>query len=170
MKISDDAADLPTAIGTYLQTEDGGSGVESYTKTGENYQYYHYLIVATDEKANSSVGSSISVIPGSSATVPSPLLATYDADIVRPKVTETFPRSWEERLVPLTDLQSVFCLDPHDMAATKCLVGRAKDKGQINFLIEKGYIKTELLKQRVSEISLSSTLLEKAHSFIQTLG
>ena len=100
----------------------------------------------------------------------SPLLATYDADIVRPKVTETFPRSWEERLVPLTDLQSVFCLDPHDMAATKCLVGRAKDKGQINFLIEKGYIKTELLKQRVSEISLSSTLLEKAHSFIQTLG
>ena len=93
----------------------------------------------------------------------------YHADIVRPKVTETFPVEWENRLVPLAGLESVFCLDPYDMAAAKCLIGRNKDRNQLNFLIEKNYLDTDLLKRRVAEINISSALVEKADSFIQTL-
>jgi hypothetical protein len=93
----------------------------------------------------------------------------YHADIVRPKVTETFPNDWEQRLVPLADLKSVYCLDPHDMAAAKCLIGREKDRCQLSFLIEKNYLNTLVIKQRLSEINVSPSLLEKAQHFIQSL-
>jgi hypothetical protein len=93
----------------------------------------------------------------------------YHADIVRLKVTETFPQGWEDRLVPLEDLSSVYCLDPHDMAAAKCIVGREKDRSQISYLIGKSYLKKPILKQRVLEINLSPTILDKAQGFIQTI-
>jgi hypothetical protein len=93
----------------------------------------------------------------------------YHADIVRPKITETFPRDWEKRLVPLAEMSSVMCLDPHDMAAVKCLLGREKDRIQLSFLIKKNYLKTDLIKQRITEINISQTLLEKANHFVQSL-
>ncbi len=93
----------------------------------------------------------------------------YHADIVRPRVTETFPLGWEDRLVALADQKSVFCLDPHDMAAAKCLIGREKDSSQIRYLLENKYLERELLGQRVSEIALSSELVEKAIRFFKLI-
>lgn len=47
----------------------------------------------------------------------------YHADTLRPIVSETFPRAWEERLVPLPGCKAAFCLDPHDLAAVKLQAG-----------------------------------------------
>ena len=85
---SDDITDLPTAIGTYLQTS--GSGVESVSVTGANYQYYHYLIVATDEANNVSTGAQITVTPASPGIVSTNLLANYDTAFF---ADDTFPLS-----------------------------------------------------------------------------
>jgi hypothetical protein len=51
----------------------------------------------------------------------------FYADIVRPFATENFPPDFESRLVPLDGCPNVFCLDPHDMAVAKLMVGRPKD-------------------------------------------
>jgi len=62
----------------------------------------------------------------------------YHADIVRPKVAETFPSGWENRLTPLGGVEGALCLDPHDMAAAKCLLRRDKDRVQLRYLVHLG--------------------------------
>lgn len=59
----------------------------------------------------------------------------YHADIVRPSVTETFPLGWDDRLIPLNSNDKILCLDPHDLAAVKCVIGRPKDHTQLSYLI-----------------------------------
>ncbi len=93
----------------------------------------------------------------------------YHADIVRPKVTETFPASWEKRLKPLPDVVSVFCIEAHDMAAAKCLIGREKDRVQLNFLLAGDYLDAALIKDRISEIQITSAMMEKGNGFLYSL-
>ncbi len=93
----------------------------------------------------------------------------YHADIVRPKITETFPADWEKRLTPLPDVDSVFCLEPHDMAAAKCLIAREKDRVQLGFLLDGDYLNPTLLKTRISAIQLTSAVTEKGLRFLGSL-
>ena len=93
----------------------------------------------------------------------------YHADIVRPKVTETFPKGWEDRLVALEGVDFVYCLEPHDMAAAKCLVGREKDSAQLKFLINGAYLDPELLQKRVSGIDLEPKMVLKIHHFLDSV-
>ena len=93
----------------------------------------------------------------------------YHADIVRPKVTETFPNGWESRLLLLDEANRVFCLEPHDMAAAKCLIARDKDRNQLSFLLSHGYLDFTLLKLRLSEIELSSKMIVKSHRFLDSM-
>ncbi len=93
----------------------------------------------------------------------------YHADIVRPQITETFPEGWEDRLVILEDVDSVYCLESHDMAAAKCLVGREKDRCQLQFLIKGGYLDPEMLKRRVSDIDLTPKMVVKVHQFLDSV-
>lgn len=94
----------------------------------------------------------------------------YHADIVRPKITETFPRGWEDRLRPLDGVDAVFCLEPHDMAAAKCLVGRGKDREQLRYLLNNKYLSSGKLKDRVSAIELPPKMMVKVHQFLKDLG
>lgn len=48
----------------------------------------------------------------------------YHAGIVRPCAIENFPPDFESRLVPLDGCANVFCLDPHDMAVARLMIGR----------------------------------------------
>lgn len=93
----------------------------------------------------------------------------YHADIVRPRVSETFPKGWEDRLVSLKGVKQVYCLSPHDLAAAKCLVGREKDKQQLLFLLRGGYLSARELRCRVSEIELSPQWIVKVFRFLDTL-
>ena len=71
----------------------------------------------------------------------------YYADILRPAVSETFPRGWEE-LVPLPGCDAARCLDPHDLAAVKMQAGRAKDLALCVELLAAGKLKAELIRER----------------------
>ena len=94
----------------------------------------------------------------------------YHADIVRPKVTGTFPDGWEDRLLLLEEGTPVFCLEPHDMAAAKCLIARDKDRTQLSFLLSHGYLDFALLKLRLSEIKLTPQMIVKSHRFLDSMG
>lgn len=92
----------------------------------------------------------------------------YHADIVRSKITETFPRGWEERLLPLAEVPGARCLEPHDMAAAKCLVGREKDRKHLRYLIG-GFLQEELIRQRVRTIPMPENILTKGLDFLQSV-
>lgn len=82
----------------------------------------------------------------------------YHADALRPAVTETFPRGWEERLVPLPGCEAVRCVDPHDLAAVKVQAGRPKDIALCGTLLATGRLKLELIQERLRETRMSDRL------------
>lgn len=75
----------------------------------------------------------------------------YYADIVRPFAVENFPPDDEARLVPLEGCANVFCLDPHDMAVAKLMVGRPKDVALL----------AELARQQRLDLERVAALLRK---------
>ncbi|MDF1740330.1 MAG: hypothetical protein P1U86_14310 [Verrucomicrobiales bacterium] len=79
----------------------------------------------------------------------------YHADILRPEIFETLPNGWRERLVPVPSCEETFGLDPHDLAATKILVGRDKDKALVGWLWRNKLIDSELVEERLRTISKS---------------
>ena len=90
----------------------------------------------------------------------------YHADIVRPKVTETFPAQWESRLLPIDGLNKVYVIDPHDMAAVKCLVAREKDRRQLAYLLAMDLLDVELLRTRIDEIDIPDAKRTQCHAFL----
>ena len=68
--------------------------------------------------------------------------AGYYADALRPVVAETFPRGWDERLIPLPGCEAVQCLDPHDLAAVKMQAGRPKDLELCAVLLATGRLRS----------------------------
>jgi hypothetical protein len=94
----------------------------------------------------------------------------YHADIVRDMVVETFPAKWEERLVPLKNVEGVVCLDPHDMAAVKCLIGREKDRIQLQFLLSAGLLDAAVVKERLTEIAMTEKQIRSSYAFLAGLG
>jgi hypothetical protein len=81
--------------------------------------------------------------------------AGYHADTLRPLVTETFPRGWEERLVPLPGCEAARCLDPHDLAAVKMQAGRKKDLDLCAALLAKGKLQADLVSDRLQETRMA---------------
>ncbi len=63
------------------------------------------------------------------------------------------PRGWRERLVPLrtenTNGVTAWCLDPHDLCASKLLAGRAKDIEYVRALLVSGHVRPETLLERI---------------------
>jgi len=93
----------------------------------------------------------------------------YHADIVRPKVTETFPSGWEARLLSMEGLDRAYCLEPHDMAAGKCLVGREKDAQQLAWLLREKRLDEKMLRERINLIEISVEQQAKCHTFLDDL-
>lgn len=93
----------------------------------------------------------------------------YYADIIRPKMTENFPLNWETRAVPLPGIERVVCLDPHDMAASKCLIARLKDSRQLEWLSSRQYIDLKIVRERLREIPLDLRALVPGHALLDRL-
>ena len=91
----------------------------------------------------------------------------YYADIVRPDAFEQFPPGWRDRLVPLDGFDRVWCLEPHDMAAAKCLAGRPKDIEQLGGLAAKGKIDLELVHQRLWSMDLVEKMIVHTQTSLQ---
>lgn len=82
----------------------------------------------------------------------------YYAQGVGPE-TATLPRGWESRLVKIqnenTDLKIGYCLDPHDLAASKLAAGREKDRLFVESMFKHGLLDQRLLCERVEKLPVS---------------
>lgn len=76
----------------------------------------------------------------------------YYAQGVGPE-TAILPAGWESRLVKIqnqnTDLKIGYCLEPHDLAASKLVAGRDKDWPFVEELIQHKIIDANLLQERI---------------------
>jgi hypothetical protein len=87
----------------------------------------------------------------------------YYADIIRPFAFEQFPKGWEDRLVPVPDVERAFCLEPHDMAAAKCQAGRPKDVELLALLFSTGRLDPTLVKERLYDVSMREAMIVTSH-------
>lgn len=76
----------------------------------------------------------------------------YHADVLRDSILKTLPSGWQARLVPVPECDGALALDPHDLAATKLLVGRQKDLALVKYLGRTGRITRNLVEQRLASI------------------
>jgi hypothetical protein len=79
----------------------------------------------------------------------------YHADVLREAVFETFSPGWRERLVPIPGTEGGFALEPHDLAATKLLVGREKDIALVRHLAITSRLSRLIVEERLAAIPKS---------------
>ena len=83
----------------------------------------------------------------------------YYAQGVGPE-TAVLPKGWENRLIKIqnqnqnTDLKIGYCLDTHDLAASKLAAARDKDREFVMSMIEHGFIVRETLCERLEGLPL----------------
>jgi len=92
----------------------------------------------------------------------------YYAQGVGPE-TAVLPAGWEKRLVKLqnenTDLKIGWCLDPHDLAASKLVAGRAKDGPYVHAMLKHGLIELPVLLERLQALPVDAqTKTRLAHT------
>jgi hypothetical protein len=93
---SSSLSDLPTASGSYIQTDLSGDGVTTLEIVDAEFKYYNFLLVAKDEGLNVSADARISVLGGQGNIKTTNLLASYDSKFF---ATDTFPllsSSWTD--------------------------------------------------------------------------
>lgn len=89
----------------------------------------------------------------------SPFHATfgYYAQGVGPE-TATLPRGWEQRLVPVRSPRTAgatgWCLEAHDLLLSKCAAGRDKDFAFLDAAARAGFVKRDVLLERVDTMKL----------------
>jgi hypothetical protein len=93
----------------------------------------------------------------------------YYADPVD-ETTATLPRGWKGRLVnlPPGDTEGVrgLCLDPHDLAISKYVARREKDRVFTRELARRGLVDRERLIALVSKTPISEDVRERIRAFI----
>ena len=84
----------------------------------------------------------------------------YYAHGVGPE-TAVLPEGWKSRLVRIqnknTDLKTGYCLDPHDLAASKLVAGREKDREFVEILLEHKIVRADTLLNRIALLPIAST-------------
>jgi len=82
----------------------------------------------------------------------------YYAQGVGPE-TATLPQGWQDRLVKVqsasTDLKIGWCLEPHDLAASKLAAAREKDREFVSALLRHGLIRKEEVEQRIAAMPVA---------------
>jgi hypothetical protein len=80
----------------------------------------------------------------------------YYAQGVGPE-TAVLPEGWQDRLVSIqnsnTDLKIGYCLEPHDLAASKLIANREKDKDYVAHMLLHKMIDPALLLQRLQRLT-----------------
>ena len=88
----------------------------------------------------------------------------YYAQGVGPE-TAILPAGWEARLVKIqnqnTDLKIGYCLDPHDLAASKLAAGRDKDWPYVATMIRHKLITDNTIKERLALLPTASEHIER---------
>lgn len=91
----------------------------------------------------------------------------YHVDVLRDSIFETLPPDWKERLVPVPGCDGAMALEPHDLAATKLLVGRPKDIALVRHLATTGRLSRITVEQRLDSIPKAERLIITAGRALQ---
>lgn len=93
----------------------------------------------------------------------------YYAQGVGPE-TALLPTGWESRVVKIqnqnTDLKIGYCLEPHDLAASKLAAGRAKDWPFVVTMLQHKIVDGSTLQQRVALLPIPSDQKERLNRWI----
>jgi hypothetical protein len=83
--------------------------------------------------------------------------------------TAILPAGWEQRVVKIqnenTDQNIGYCLEPHDLAASKLAAGREKDKAFVDGLLEHKIIDAATLRERIASLALTPDVKERLHAW-----
>jgi uncharacterized nucleotidyltransferase DUF6036 len=76
--------------------------------------------------------------------------------------TATMPKGWRERLIRIqnenTGASAGLCLEVHDLAISKYVAGREKDRGFTRELARQGFTQKPVLTERLAETELPDAL------------
>ena len=74
--------------------------------------------------------------------------------------TAILPAGWQERLISIcnenTRLVTARCLEPHDLAVSKLVAGREKDREFIEAMCRHDMIQSEVILDRISQLAISA--------------
>jgi hypothetical protein len=88
----------------------------------------------------------------------------YHADVLRDTILKTLPLGWRQRLVSVPGCAAAHALEPHDLAAVKLLVGRAKDLALLGHLRIAGLIDAETVCIRLDLLEIPVERVPRLHS------
>jgi hypothetical protein len=84
------------------------------------------------------------------------------------ETTATLPPGWQDRLVPIhnenTGGATGWCLEVHDLAASKLVAGRQKDLDFVRLLLRESMVAAETLASRVEALPLPPDRLDLARN------
>lgn len=94
----------------------------------------------------------------------------YYAQGVGPE-TAILPTGWEARVVKIqnknTDLKIGYCLEPHDLAASKLAAGRDKDWPFVETMLQHQIVKAPILQERIALLPIPASHQEKLNRWIE---
>ena len=84
----------------------------------------------------------------------------------------TLPQGWEHRVTPVFDEISTngntgWCLEAHDLAASKLVAYREKDRDFVRVLLTEGMIKAQILLERMCSLAIDEPLRESLVQWVQ---
>ncbi len=96
----------------------------------------------------------------------------FFVDCVTPDLA-AMPEGWTDRLIPFSTRQTAgvtgWCLELHDLAASKLAAGRKKDLDYVRTLYSSGLIHLRTLKERLQTLPVTSSSLQKIEKLLPTI-
>jgi len=89
-----------------------------------------------------------------------------------PIESATLPMGWQERLVPVRDDigtrgKTGWCLEGHDLAASKLVAFRDKDRDFVRVLLVKGLVKPRTLRARIATLGIPPEERERLSEWVR---
>ena len=89
------------------------------------------------------------------------------------ETTATLPQNWQDRLIPIcnenTGGATGWCLEVHDLAASKLVAGREKDLDFVRLLVREKMVTTSTLANRVEALPVPPDRLDLARNLLHGL-
>jgi hypothetical protein len=84
----------------------------------------------------------------------------------------TLPQDWENRATPVVDEISTegnigWCVEAHDLAASKLVAYREKDRDFVRVLLTGGMINAQILLERICSLVIDEPLRERLVQWVQ---
>jgi hypothetical protein len=97
----------------------------------------------------------------------------YYAQGVAPE-TATLPQGWRDRLVkvqsPATDLKIGWCLEPHDLVASKLAAAREKDREFVSALLRHGLVQKDEVEKRIQNMPIANADKQRMSMMLLRIG